>query len=230
MILLPGFEKQTKLFLDKYNIENSSVLVIGEGSENIALKFSSFAGAKVELIVEDFESMINSKGLLAGNAVEVKMMEYEITDYENEVFDFVFAQASISGNNRNKIIKEIKRILKPGGVLAVGEIVKTENELPVFIQNILEESDMAPLLGSAISNYYAERKFEIVELKEFPEAMKEYYKAVKEEFSAARKDLNDAEEQYFKKLLKKISHETNSFIKHGGDKYLSFEILLLKKI
>ena len=40
------------------------------------------------------------------------MMDFDNTDFNAEEFDLVYAQASISLLNRNKIVKEIKRILE----------------------------------------------------------------------------------------------------------------------
>ncbi len=60
-------------------------------------------------------------------------MDFSITDFNDAVFDIVYAQASISSKMRNKIIKEIKRILKPEGILSVGEITSLKSSPPIFV-------------------------------------------------------------------------------------------------
>jgi len=227
MILLPGFEKQLKFLLANSDIENKNILVIGEGSEEIAIKLAYESKNRIQLILQDFESFINAKALLSQNDIDVKMMEYEVTDFGDSTFDIIFAQASISLENRNKIYKEIKRILKPEGIISVGEITKTQKNLPPFMNSLLEEASLFPIYFDEIENYFTERKLEIIERKILPNALKEYYSKIRENLKDYKKS-NETEDTSTKKLLKKISHETNSFVKHGADKFLGFELFLLK--
>jgi len=64
------------------------------------------------------------------------MMEYSNTDFRDSTFDIIYAQASISTVERRKILKEIKRILKPDGIFCAGEVVNLEKEVPLFITNL----------------------------------------------------------------------------------------------
>ena len=44
-----------------------------------------------------------------------------------------------------------------------------------------------------------------------------------------KEDLPENEKSYYKKLLNQISHESNVYLKLGGDKYLGFYALILQK-
>ena len=42
-------------------------------------------------------------------------------------------------------------------------------------------------------------------------------------------NLTDKEKSFYKKLLSKISHESNAYLKLGADRYIGFKMLILKK-
>ncbi len=228
--LLPGSNKQLKLLEDELAIKNYSVLVIGSASEQIAKEIEEIAGKQVELIVEDYESLINSKLILSKNEkVNISLMDFEATDFDDELFDLVYAQASISDFRRNGIVKEIKRILKPGGYLCVGEITKLTKDIPTFVQDIFDSSDLDPLFHNDVAEYYRQKNFDIIREKDFSPSLKEYYSLSLKKLKKTQEELTDNEKSYYKKLLNKISHESKAFLKQGADKHIGFYVLLLKK-
>ena len=229
-ILLPGLAKQLS-FLEKYlNAEPKSILVIGASSEIPALELANIYNVKIELIVEEYESLLNSKLVLKNDeAINLKMMSFETTDYRDNEFDLIYAQASISLVNRNKIVKEIKRILKPGGYLCVGEIVSFTKEPPRFMQDIFDSSSMLPLYYEDIQKYYEERTFAVAAQENLSSTLKEFYSINAAKLDDAVYNLTDNEKSYYKKIVNKISHESNVYLKLGGDKHIGFRVLLLRK-
>lgn len=229
-ILLPGLGKQVEFFRKNFSGEAKSILVIGSASEIPALSLSGFFHSKVNLIVEDYDSFINSK-LVLDNAenIDLKIMSFEATDFGNSEFDVVYAQASVSSVNRNKIIKEIKRILKPGGILCVGEITSLTKEQPQFMKDIYDNSDLLPLFVDDLEKYYGERKFSVTVKENLSSTLKEFYSLNTSKLDSSIDNLTDKEKSYYKKLLNKISHESNVYLKLGGDKHLGFYTLLLRK-
>lgn len=228
--ILPGLNNQLE-FLKKYLlIKPESVLVIGSASENIAKSILSHYQCEVELIVGDYESLMNSK-LILGNesGINPKMMSFDSTDFRDNQFDLVYAQASISLNNRNKIIKEIKRILKPGGYFCVGEITSLSKEVPTYIADIFETSDMLPLFTDDLSKYYLERNFKVCNKINLSNTLKDYYSISMNSLKEVFKTLGEKEKSYYKKLINKINHESNSYLKLGGHRHIGFEVLLLRK-
>ena len=229
-ILLPGTGKQLEFLRRYFSGEADSILIIGSSSEIQALSLSGSFHTKVNLITEDYESFINSKIVLNNQEhVELKMMSFDATDFSNNEFDLIYAQASVSSVNRNKIVKEIKRILKPGGFFCVGEIVSLTKEIPQFMKDIFDNSNLLPLFVDDLNNYYAERKFSILAAENLSATLKEYYSLNISKLENVKDNLTDGEKSYYKKLLNKISHESNVYLKLGGDKHLGFYTLLLQK-
>lgn len=228
---LPGGRYQLKFFLNQdFDIRNKSILVVGSSSEEVAKKLADESESVVNLIVEDYDSLINSKVALDHHpGVDARLMDFEITDFGKGEFDIIFAQASLSGSRRNKIIKELKRILKPGGLICIGEIVNLKEDIPVFLQDIWESADLTPMNIPEAENYYAERDFEILETKDISSVLKEYYKINEKILPATKENLSEQEKSYYKKLLKRISHESGVYLKQGGDSYIGFYVLVMRK-
>ncbi len=228
-IFIPGSTNQLEMFLSLTNLADKKILVVGAFCEFAVQSINKIENSQVELIVEDYDSLMNSKVNLENEDVKIRLMDYEVTDFDNSEFDFVYAQASISDFRRNKIIKEIKRILKPTGILCVGEITKKENEVPTFVEDIFETSNLNPLNSNEITKYYEERKFNVIARKDFSSSLIDYYKIGKSKLENVMQNLSEREKSYHKKLLAQISHQSNAYLKMGSDKYIGFEVLLMER-
>lgn len=230
LILLPGLSEQLNFLLNKINIQNLNILIIGNGSIPIANKLSTKCEYDIEVIVEDYNSYIESEIQLVKNKnIHLKLMDFEHTDFSGSQFDLVYAQASISNLRRNKIIKEIRRILKIGGIFCVGEITKITNPIPIFIQDIFNNSNLAPLSLQEIEKYYVEKNFELIDRQNLSSSLKKYYNILSEKSKTNIVSLNQNEKSFYKKLINQVKHESNAYLKLGADKYMGFETLLLKK-
>lgn len=229
-ILLPGTDKQFDFLRKNALVSFNHALVIGSGSEKVAKQLSKYYSCNVELIVEGYESLMNSK-LTLGKETNIKtsLMNFEATDFDAGYFDLVYAQASVSLTNRNKIIKEIKRVLKPEGFFCAGEIVSLKREVPPFITDIYNSSNLLPLFIDDLQRYYEERKFKIVAKQNLSGTLTEYYSKTVSLLKGTKENLSDREKSYYKKLLNKVSHESNVYLKLGGDKYIGFVSLLTQK-
>ncbi len=230
-ILLPGLAEQFQFLKKRFPFKgDEKVLVIGFGCEKIAAEIANAYGVPVDVIVDDYNLFINARlNLKDADNVKVKTMDFESSDYDDEIFDLIYAQASVTVPNRNKIVKEIKRVLKPDGRLLVGEFVLLKDEPPAFISDVFESSDMEPLLDGALIDYYQKRNFETVDEIDLSHTLKDYYGAQKQRLKENIDALTESEKSYYKTVLKKISHESNVYLKLGGDKFYGFKALLLKK-
>ncbi len=229
-ILLPGITHQIKFLFENLNTKLEQILVIGSGHENIALEIAKHYNTKVSLIVDDYESFIISRLELGNNPdINVVIMEYENTDFNNNQFDLIYAQASISLINRNKIIKEVKRILKPDRYFCAGELVSLKKDTPKFMKDIFDTSGLLPLFIDDLENYYTERNFKVINKIDLSDTLKDYYSIAVEKLKIAREKLDEKEKAYYKKLLNRFSHESNVYLKLGGNKYLGFFALILQK-
>ncbi|MEE9430195.1 MAG: methyltransferase domain-containing protein [Melioribacteraceae bacterium] len=230
LILLPGLNKQISFLLNKVEVENFNILVVGSGSVQVAQALQNKSSKNVEVIVEDYESLINSNlSLNDDDSVQIKLMDFERTDYDNETFDLVFAQGSISNFRRNKIVKELKRVLKAKSYFCVGEVIKLQEEVPIYVDEIFENSDLNPMLRDELKKYYSDRKFEPIDWLDISFTLNEYYSTNEKMLRRKIEDLTENEKSYYKKLVNKISHESKAYLRHGADKFIGFEALLLKK-
>lgn len=229
-IFLPGLDNQYRFVRRNIDLKELSILVIGSSSEAISNSFSKESGKRVEVIVEDYSSLMNSKLLIQENQnINVRLMDFEFTDFNDKSFDLIYTQGAISNPRRNKIVKEINRILKPRGIFCVGEVVSLKEENPQYILDIYNSSELSPLEISEIEKYYRERKFEVLNQKDLSFTLEEYYSKNLMELKKSTQDMTNNEKSYYKKLINMISHESKAFLTQGADEYIGFYSLILKK-
>ena len=229
-IFLPGSGKQFNHLKFKVSLKGKDILVIGSNCETIAQMFLTAEANTVTIILDDYDSLLNARYLLRNNEeISVRLMDYSSTDFGDAVFDIVYAQASISSKMRNKIIKEIKRILKPEAILNSGEIVSLKPSPPKFVSDIWESGNILPLNSDDIKIYYEERKFEVVDILDLSNHLKDFYLESKKLLSDNIDTLSENEKAYYKKMLKRMSHESNAYLKLGGKDYMGFTSIIARK-
>lgn len=230
-IFLPGLDNQIRFVRRSLELKDKSTLTLGSASEEIVKLFAEETGRKAELIVEDYNSLMNSRLLLENqNNTNVRLMDFEFTDFNDKEFDVVYTQGAISNPRRIKIVKEIKRILKPDGIFCVGEVVALKEESPPFVLDIYESTDMEPLQISKIEAYYQERNFEVISKKDLSFTLKDYYSKNLYKLKKSTYDMEENEKSYYKKLINMISHEAKAFLNQGADEFIGFYSLILKKL
>ena len=230
MIFLPGTNEQIKILFDVLTLNFSSILIIGSGCEEISKMLADKYSSPVTIIVDNHDSLLNTRLLLTGQKdVTVKMMDFSNTDFPDSAFDLIYAQASISNNNRNKTVKEIKRILKPGGYFCAGENISLVQSPPTFVKDIWNSSNITPLYPVELKKFYEDRNFEVIHEQDLSHTLKDFYSMSRALLKEKVNDLTDQEKNYHKKFLKKLSHESNAYLKLGGDVYMGFRMLILRK-
>ena len=229
IILLPGLDKQLKFLMSRIELSGLQILIMGTGTAIVAQKMFEM-GNKVDVIVEDYDSLMNTKLELNGfDEVNVKIMDFERTDYINEKFDLVYVQGSISDIRRKKIVKEIKRVFKPDALLCLGDIVSLVEEPPIFVKELFEFSKLEPLYKEKFIPYYEERNFTLVDSIDLSFTLREYYITNSTLLNERMRTLSPNEKSYYKKILNQISHESNAYLKLGANKYFGFHTVLFKK-
>ncbi len=228
-VFLPGLDKQLTFLKSRLELSELQVLVMGSGTAIIANQILKM-GNNVEVIVEDYDSLMNAKlEFNSSEEVNIKLMDFERTDYVMEKFDLVYVQGSISDIRRKKIIKEIKRITKPNGYLCVGEVVNLAENSPIFVKKLFEFSKLEPLYQEQLIPYYEERNFELIDSIDLSFTLREYYSINTKMLNERVKSLSSNEKSYYKRILNQISHESNAYLKLGANKFIGFHALLLKK-
>jgi len=229
-IFLPGSGFQIKKFLEGSSVGEKEILVIGSNSEELAEIFIENKAESVIIIVDDNDSLLRSRFLLSGNKkISVRMMEFSNTDFKESTFDIIYTQGSISTIDRKKILKEIKRILKPDGIICTGEIVNLEKEVPLFIKNLRDNSGIQAPWINELNDIYVNAEFEIISEEDLSHRMQNFYRENSALLKDNRDDLTDQEKSYYKIILKKMSHESNAYLDLGGFKFMGFKMITGKK-
>lgn len=216
---------------------NKSVLIIGAGTEKIAEIFLQQNTAEVYIITNDEESLIQTRITLTPalshgerENIFIRLMDYDNTDFKSEKFDIVYLQGSTGTKQRTKIIKEIKRILKPDGYLCVGEIVSKTEEIPAFIINIWKDSGIFPLSEKEFPKFFIEKNFKLIHWEDLSYTLKDFYTVLSNLADKEVKNLPGKEITLNKRLIKRIKHEADVYLSLGGNKYIGYSILVLKNI
>ncbi len=227
---LPGTDQQQKILLSNIDVKGFTILVIGSGSEEIAERFISENASKITLITDDDNSLFKARLQLSNvREINIKLMEFDNTDFANSYFDLIYAQASISNKKRAKIINEVKRILKPGGYFCVGENVSLTKSPPQFVDDVWKSSNIFPLFADELKKYYEEKGFKVIHEHDLSKTLTDFYTQSSILLKEKADILSDQEKSFYKKMLKQISHESNVYLKLGGNAHIGFKTLILKK-
>jgi len=224
-IHLPGGNHQIAHLLSEHNSPESKVLILGTVNKSIFSKIST-AFSQLNIIVDNYDSLIELRFLIKeSDSVKIRMMDFSNTDFENDSFDIIYAQGSISVPERKNILKEIKRILSPNGICSIGEIVSLKEPVANFIKDIWEQSGLDPLQSSAIKSWYADRGFKVQSEKDFSATLNDFYEETRHLVSKAGREKKEQNKKYFSRM----KHESNAYLKLGGDKYIGFKSLVMRK-
>jgi hypothetical protein len=224
-IQIPGGNKQIEHLLGEHKLEGKRALVLGNINHTT---FSKLLGSfeQLNIIVEDYASLIKLRFNFKENeSLKIKMMDYAHTDFENELFELVYAQGSISVPERKNMVKEMKRISVDGGLFSIGEIISLKEPVAAFIEDIWEQSGLKPLSDSSITKFYDGKNFEIISEKDLSHTLKNFYEKVGDIVSKMSKEEKEQDKKYFSRM----KHESNAYLKLGGDKYIGFKSLIMRK-
>ena len=228
-IYLPGGVDQFNHLKANTELNGKSILIIGPNTENIGKLFLDAGANTVAIIIDDYDLLIRARLLMDRiENISAKFMEYSNTDFENATYDIVYTQGAISNPERNKVLKEARRISKPQGIINVGEYISLAEVTPEYVNDVWKSGNILPLNSIELTTYYKERKFEIVDISELSSKLKEFYLSSKKLLIEKVHLLTDQEKIYYKKLLKRINHESNVYLNLGGNDYMGFSSLLFR--
>jgi len=225
-ILLPGGSKQLEHLFEQNIPKGEQALIIGPNCESIAARLIDYF-TNLFIVTDNYESVMQIKMKLKDEEkVKVKMMDYAHTDFENEHFDLIYAQGSISVPDKKDILKELKRILKSQGLFCAGEIVSLKEPVPGFVADIWERSGLDPVPSSEIKKYYEAKGFEVLSEKDLSDTLKDFYEKIGNTVAKVSKDEKESDKKYFARM----KHESHAYLKLGGDKYIGFKSLIMRKL
>ena len=225
-ILFPSGSKQLEHLIEQNIPKGEQALIIGPNCEFIASKLIDYF-TKLFIVTDNYESVMQIRmNLKNDEKIKVKMMDYAHTDFQDKAFELIYAQGSISVPERKDIVKEIKRILISKGLFCAGEIVSLKDPVPGFVNDIWERSGLEPMASSVVKKYYESKGFEVLSERDLSTTLKDFYEGTISIVSKTDK----AEKEEDKKYFSRMKHESNAYLKLGGDKYIGFKSLLLRKL
>ncbi len=129
-------------------------------SKNIAWDCATGSGQAAIGLAEFFESVIATdaseqqlKNAKLHPKVKYKLSKAEETDFPAEYFDLITVAQALHWLDISKFFKEVKRVLKPGGIIAVSlySLVESDDEINEIIDDFY---------NNIVDSYWpAERKF-----------------------------------------------------------------------
>lgn len=147
----------------------------------------------------------------AGLSDQVTVVDgnFESIPYEDDSFDIAWSQDSfLHSGNRDKVMEEIKRVLKPGGELIFTDPMETENATRDQLQPVLDRIQ----LESMGSPQFYERKlgelgFEKVEFEDHSEQLPRHYGRVKQELESRYDELlGSISQTYLDNMITGLGH------------------------
>lgn len=210
----------------------TKILDIGAGFGGAARYLASRFGCSViALNLSEKENArdreMNKKQSLS-HLIEVVDGRFEEIPFENKTFDAVWSQdAILHSSNREKVLQEVYRVLKPGGIFIFTDPMKSDNCPDDVLKPIYDRISLSSI-GSPAFYRDASKKvgFEEVAFHEKTEHLTSHYSRVLDETVRRNEELkNQISEAYLENMKKGLQH----WIDGGKNGYLSWGIFIFKK-
>ena len=222
---LPGGNNQIKHLFEQNIQSGKHALVIGPINNSIITKLIGYF-IEIHVIADSYDALMDIRAKLKpSDSVKIKMMDFKHTDFGENRFDLIYSQGTISVHERKNILKEIKRIASDDCLFCIGEIVSLKAPVPAFIKDIWERSGLDPLPSATLTQFYEGKGFRIASEKDLSNTLINFYESVRDVVVEAKKDKKEMDKKYFSQM----KHESNAFLKLGGDKYIGYKTLVMRK-
>lgn len=209
------------------------IIDLGAGYGGSARYLATEAGAKevVCVNISETQNRINrDKNKAAGldDRIDVLHGSFDDVPARDEAFDVIWSQDSfLHGADRQRIIEECERILKPGGRLIFTDILQTPDAPADKLQPIYDRIHLSSL-GSIDFYDAAAEKVGLVPgpRKELAEMLPRHYGRVREELTSRRDELKGVvSDDYAERMIAGLG----AWVDGGNSGWLSWGILTYDK-
>ncbi len=210
---------------------NTRILDIGAGYGGAARYVSWHYGCKV--ICFDISEKQNEYNLIKVNAlgldqlITVEEGNFQDLPFEEDAFDIVWSNdALLFSENREKVLEEVRGVLRPGGWLIFSDVLHGENAARGSIKPLLEQLPVESLSTAKDYQQMLDKLgFAEEEVLEMPQHLHTHYTRIQKAFKTDKKLLIDKTgEDFYKKTLKTL----NLWVRGAKKGYLNWGIFLFK--
>jgi len=141
--------------------------------------------------------------------IGVKHGSFDAVPAEDEAYDVVWSQDSfLHGADRQLILDECARLLKPGGQLIFTDPMKADDADDAGLQPILDRIRLSSLASVAYYREAAKKAgLQEVEIRERPEQLRRHYARVREELQSRRAEIErHVSRDYIDNMIAGLGH------------------------
>lgn len=218
---------------DKVKLDASKkVLDVGAGYGGAARYLAKNYGCDVvalnlsEVENERDRQMNKEQGL--EDKIEVLDGSFENIPYEDSSFEVVWSQdAILHSGERQKVIDEVARVLKPGGEFVMTDPMQADNCPEGVLGPILERIHLSSLGSPSFYKQAAEQAgLEFIEFEDISHQLPNHYGRVLKELESREKEIAQVVSQgYIDRMKKGLNHWVNG----GKNGHLAWGILHFRK-
>ncbi len=212
--------------------KNTKVLDIGAGYGGAMRFLAKEYGCKaVALNLSEVENerdrkMNKEQGL--DHRIDVVDGSFEELPFPDGSFDVVWSQdAILHSGDREKVMREVVRVLKPGGRFVFTDPMRSDNCPPGVLQPILDRIHLNDLGSPSFYRKTGEKLgLTVVTDEDHSEQVANHYGRVLRETKACEAELSkDVSKEYIANMKKGLRH----WVDGGKNGYLSWHIFVLRK-
>lgn len=213
--------------------ENSKILDIGAGYGGAARYLASTFGCSVTALnlsekENERDRELNRQQGLDGK-IKVVDGSFEEIPFENGRFDVVWSQdAMLHSGNRELVIREVSRVLKPGGVFIFTDPMQADDCPEGVLQPILERIHLSTLGSPDFYRKMAkEAGMQELSFEEHTNQLVNHYSRVLKETESREQELSSVvSKDYIERMKAGLNHWVNG----GKQGYLSWGIFQFKRV
>lgn len=152
---------------------------------------------------------------------------FEDLPFEEEVFDIVWSEDSfLHSGEKDKIFKEINRVLKPGGELIFTDPMQADHATSDDLAPVLKRIHLSQMGSFTLYRKLAEENgFQEIGITDLSAHLPRHYGNVAEELKKRAEQVKDISQQYIDNMLTGLSHWVNA----GEKGLLNWGILHFRK-
>jgi len=218
---------------DKVKLDASKkVLDVGAGYGGAARYLAKNYGCDVvalnlsEVENERDRQMNKEQGL--EDKIEVLDGSFESIPYDDSSFEVVWSQdAILHSGERQKVINEVARVLKPGGEFVMTDPMQADNCPEGVLGPILERIHLSSLGSPGFYKQAAEKAgLEFIEFEDISHQLPNHYGRVLKELESREKEIAQVvSPAYIERMKKGLNHWVNG----GNNGHLAWGILHFRK-